>query len=250
MKMALSKIRLEIAAHSLYSAMQAEMGGADRIELCSALLTGGLTPSPGIIRLVRDKISIPIHVLIRPRLGGFVYTELEIESMINSITFCKSLGIHGVVVGCVRDSQIDEDQIKRLIRASDGMDLTFHRAFDLLNEPFAELELLIKLGFKRILTSGQAVTAWEGRDVLKKLCDQAGGRLTIMPGAGIHSKNIIDLFHATGCEAFHSSAKQPIHEEDGDHLQITTINGKVIPRFETEWHEVAAMRHKLDLQIL
>ena len=241
--MASSKIEIEIAAQSLFSARQAQKGGANRIELCMALPTGGLTPSAGIIGAVREQVSIPIHVLVRPRLGDFVYSDLELECMIKSIAFCSSVGIDGVVVGCLAGDQVNLEQMKILAQAAKDLDLTFHRAFDLVKDPFSALEDLIFLGYKRILTSGQARTAWEGRGNLRKLQTQANGRITIMPGAGINSENIIDLYLATGCRSFHGSAKKITGDMHEDPLQITAIQGRSTKRYETDWREVAAM-HK------
>ena len=198
---------LEIATHSLFSALAAQKGGADRIELCMALELGGLSPSPGLLQIVREQVHIPIHVLVRPRAGGFVYSNSEVDTMAHTIQYCKQLGADGVVVGCLtEDRLIAEDQISLLKQEAGHLDFTFHRAFDFLKNPKRALEVLSKLGVNRVLTSGQAKVAWEGRDLIKTLIQQKT-EVIIMPGAGINSNNIVDLATYTGATEFHGSAK-------------------------------------------
>ena len=199
---------LEIAANSVASAVAAEAGGADRIELCSALELGGLTPSHGMIALARERVRIPIHVLIRPRAGDFLYSDLETETMLRDIATCAALGCDGVVIGILdADGNIDMARCRALVSAAGGLDVTFHRGFDMARDPRRALEDVITLGCERVLTSGGCPTAAEGAALIRELVAQAGDRITIMPGGGINAGNIADLRAATGASEFHASAK-------------------------------------------
>ncbi len=242
-----SGILLEIAAHSLTSANAAREGGADRIELCAALQTGGLTPGPGLLELVTEQVDLPVHVLIRPRLGDFVYSDEEIKTMCTSIKWMKQLRADGVVIGCLNDHrEINQHQLATLVQAAEGLDLTFHRCFDLLRDPLRTTETLIAMGIDRILTSGQAASAWRGQSLIRDLVREFGGEITIMPGAGVKSSNVKALLQFTGCTEVHASAKQvtqPIHE---DALGITTVNATVSQqRWDSDVNEVSLLRKQL-----
>ncbi|HVV98618.1 MAG TPA: copper homeostasis protein CutC [Rhodanobacteraceae bacterium] len=200
---------LEIAANSLASALAAQEGGADRIELCASLGEGGLTPSYATIALVRERLAIPVYVLIRPRAGDFLYHDFEIETMCHDIEACARLGCDGVVIGALdADGNVAIDKCRTLIAATGSLGVTFHRAFDLTRDANAALEDIIVLGCKRVLTSGQASSASEGVAAIRTLIAQANGRIAIMPGAGINSANIAAIRGATGADEFHASAKR------------------------------------------
>ncbi|MEJ1098264.1 MULTISPECIES: copper homeostasis protein CutC [unclassified Pseudoxanthomonas] len=202
---------LEIAANSLASALAAQEGGASRIELCSALELGGLTPSPGQVALVRDKLSIPVYVLIRPRAGDFAYAEEEHATMLADIAHCAAAGCDGVVVGALTaDGDVDVTRCRELVSAANGIDVTFHRAIDVCRDPAAALEAIIGLGCARVLSSGGAASAMEGSANLRRLIEHAAGRIEIMPGAGIGAGNIAALMAATGAREFHASAKRAL----------------------------------------
>lgn len=202
---------LEIAANSLASALAAQEGGASRIELCSALELGGLTPSPGQVALVRDKLSIPVYVLIRPRAGDFAYAEEEHATMLADIAYCAAAGCDGVVVGALTaDGDVDVTRCRELVSAANGIDVTFHRAIDVCRDPATALEAIIGLGCARVLSSGGAASAMEGSANLRRLIEQAAGRIGIMPGAGIGAGNIAALMAATGAREFHASAKRAL----------------------------------------
>ncbi len=179
--------------------------GAGRVELCRDLETGGLTPSED--RIERSvAIGLPVHVLIRPRGGDFTYTEAEALQMVKEIRICRRLGARGVVIGALDgDGDVDIPLMRRLIGAAQGMDITFHRAFDRCNDPYAALEEIISLGFNRILTSGQGRNAYEGRAVLAELVRRAVRRITIMPGGGVTPENIGEIARACGAAEFHGS---------------------------------------------
>lgn len=202
---------LEIAANSLASALAAQEGGASRIELCSALELGGLTPSPGQVALVRDKLSIPVYVLIRPRAGDFAYAEEEHATMLADIAYCAAAGCDGVVVGALTaDGEVDVTRCRELVSAANGIDVTFHRAIDVCRDPATALEAIISLGCARVLSSGSAASAMDGSANLRRLIEQAAGRIEIMPGAGIGAGNIAALMAATGAREFHASAKRAL----------------------------------------
>jgi len=175
---------LEICVDNWKSAKNAEDGGADRIELCSALSEDGLTPSIGFAKKCVEELSIPIFPMIRPRKGDFHYCKEEIQVMIEDIQQLKSVGVHGIVVGILqKDRQIDEIAMRRMINAARPLPVTFHRAFDYTPDPYNALHTLINLKVDRVLTSGQQKTALEGKEILKELVAQAAGRIVIMPGA-------------------------------------------------------------------
>lgn len=200
--------QLEICANSVTSALAAQAGGADRIEFCQNLETGGTTPSHGQISTTRQHVDIGIHVLIRPRGGDFLYSDLEYEEMKADIRFCKASGCEGVVIGLLHDDgRIDIQRTAELVALAAPMHVTFHRAFDRCAEPFQALEDIIGCGCGRLLTSGLRNTAEEGISLIKELVVRAQGRIEIMPGSGINALNIQQLARETGALAFHTSAK-------------------------------------------
>lgn len=202
---------LEIAANSVASALAAQEGGADRVELCTALELGGLTPSHAQIALARERLHIPLYVLIRPRAGDFLYDDLEGETMQRDIEACAALGCDGVVLGVLdAEGQVDMPRCRALIAAAGKLGVTFHRAFDLSRDPMRALEDIVALGCERVLTSGAQASAIEGAALIRELVAQANGRLAVMPGAGITAQNIAALAAATGAREFHASAKRQL----------------------------------------
>lgn len=204
--------KLEICCGDLESVKAAVGGGADRIELCSALAVGGLTPSAGMIRSALSmRGSAAIHVLIRTREGDFLYTHDEVEAMLYDIETCRRLGAQGVVIGALRsDGTIDVDVCRRLVAAASGMSITFHRAFDLCNDPLKAIEDIIATGCDRILTSGCAPTATEGIPMLKKLNAISSGRIVILAGSGINPGNAESILTLAGVNELHASARSPM----------------------------------------
>lgn len=197
---------IEICANSIASAVNAEKAGADRIELCAELGVGGITPSYGMITEVMRKVSIPVHVLIRPRSGDFTYTDAEIEIMKKDIQFCKQIGCAGIVTGVLHsDFKLNKEHTAALFETAKGMHLTFHRAFDWVKDPLDTLANLIDLQCDTILSSGQATSAIDGIDLLIQLKHAAKNRCSIMPGGGIN-KNNVHRFKESGFEAIHCSA--------------------------------------------
>ncbi len=200
---------LEICAQSITSAQTAEKAGAHRIELCQALEIGGITPSLGTLEIVRAKIKIPVFVLIRPRAGDFVYSEAELDVMHRDILLCKKLGFEGIVIGSgTADNQLNINQMQNFLSLAKSLEVVCHRVFDRIADPFFGLEKLIEMGYSRVLTSGQGASVTEGVGVLKKLVEQAAGRIEIMAGGGVLPENIAHIAHETGVQSFHFSAKK------------------------------------------
>ena len=201
---------LEICANSYQSAINAQNAGASRIELCSNLTIGGITPPNRLLEKVSKNITIPVYVLIRPRGGDFNYSENEFSLMKESIKRCKEYGFNGIVCGILNiDNSIDIGRTKELIELSKPLSFTFHRAFDCLSNPKKSLQTLIELGIDRILTSGSQEKAENGIELLKELNQLANGKITILPGSGINSKNA-KLFKEAGFQEIHSSASKII----------------------------------------
>lgn len=202
--------KLEICCGDLQSVKGAVEGGADRIELCSALSEGGLTPSAGLIKAARMLApEIGLHVLIRPREGDFVYDEAEAECMAEDIRTAKALGADGVVIGALTpEGEIDTDLCNRLMDEAAGMSVTFHRAFDRCRDMGRALEQIAGMGCDRILTSGQAATAREGARQLAELKRLAAGRIKILAGAGVTPENAREIFDQGMADEIHASARE------------------------------------------
>lgn len=200
---------LEVCVDSVESALAAVEGGAERLELCSALIIGGLSPSPALYKAIRRRgVTLPVRAMVRPRFGDFLYTDAEKEVMLEETRAWAAAGVEGVVTGALlKDGSLDVGFLREFIAASPGLGHTLHRAFDLCADPFAALETAVELGFDTILTSGQQASAVKGADLLRRLRERAGGRLTILAGAGVSADVIPALREQTGCTAFHLSAK-------------------------------------------
>lgn len=201
-------MELEVIGFDLASCLTAQECGADRIELCANPEEGGTTPSYGMIALARKNTSIQLFPIIRPRGGDFLYTQLEFNAMIADIEQCRELGCDGVVIGMLaRDGSVDTERCAELVHRAGSMQVTFHRAFDRVKDPMTSMEEIIALGCRRILTSGLHPNVDRGKKMLRALVEAAGDRITIMPGAGVRSVNILELATFTGARAFHSSAR-------------------------------------------
>lgn len=199
---------IEICAGSIASALAAQEGGANRIELCDNLSEGGTTPSIGMITTVKKLLQIPVYVLIRPRAGDFLYTDAELDSMEADIDFCKIAGVDGFVFGVLdADGNVDEERNRRLIETAYPLPCTFHRAFDVCASPFDALEAIIECGFTRLLSSGQQASAPAGAALLGELVKRAGDRLIIMPGGGIREENAAALVKETRAVEYHASMR-------------------------------------------
>lgn len=212
-------VKLEICANSIESALNAQNGGADRVELCSELSVGGITPSKGMIQMAKELLDIPLYVLIRPRSGDFNYSIMELEIMKEDIAFCAEIGCHGVVIGALtQDRHIDQSKTTQLLQAAQFMDVTFHKAFDAVQNQFEALDTLKDLGVQRVLTSGGAETAAMGIDTLGELIDEADEEIIIMPGGSIRTENI-EILRGIGATEYHSAAMI----KGGRHADLGTI---------------------------
>ena len=198
--------KLEICCGSLDDVINAKAGGADRVELNSALFLGGLTPSMGLVREA-IKIGIPIIAMVRPREGGFCYTDAEFKCMLSDMASFVDLGVDGLVFGVLNsDGTVDYDRCAQLIKAAGDKVKVFHRAFDVVPDWKKAMEELIALGFNRILTSGQASNSIDGSETLKEMITYADGRIEILPGGGIRPHNVRKLIEISGCTQIHASA--------------------------------------------
>lgn len=207
---------LEICTNSFQSAQNAEYAGAHRIELCSELAVGGITPSFGLIEQVITGTEIELFVLIRPRSGNFCYSDDEFDIIRNDIQICKDLGCDGIVSGVLNvKNNIDIERTRELIELSKPMPFTFHRAFDVVPNAHEALEQLIEIGADRVLTSGQQKKAIEGIDLLKSLKEQAENRITIVVGGGISGENV-QPFKDAGFHEIHASASEAVHTESSE----------------------------------
>lgn len=199
---------IEACINGHISGMEAQKGGASRAELCAALPEGGTTPSYGEICRTVSMLDIPVNVIIRPRGGDFLYTRSEAEVMLADIRICRQAGAAGVVIGALtKYGEIDTELCRILVKEAEGMDITFHRAFDMAADPFRAAEAVMECGCRRILTSGQAPTAREGAELISRLIARYGNRITVMPGCGINDRNIAEIERITGAHEFHMSGK-------------------------------------------
>jgi copper homeostasis protein len=202
------RILIEICTYSLEYAIAAQAGGADRVEFCAGPAEGGTTPSAGSIELVRQHLQIGLNVLIRPRGGDSLYTAQEFAAMKRDILLCKRLGVDGVVLGVLLpNGHVDRERTAELVDLARPMSVTFHRAFDMAADPINALEDVVVLGCDRILTSGQAVSAMDGANLIAQLVQRAGDRVILMPGGGVRDTNLSVLAAKTGAREFHSSAR-------------------------------------------
>ena len=198
---------LEICCGSIDDAIQAQAGGADRIELCSAMFLGGLTPSLGTVQVAREHLTIPIMAMVRPRTGGFCYTDAEFATMERDSEAPLANGADGLVFGILEPAgNIDVKRTRRLRELTGGKQSVFHRAFDVTPDPFRALDQLIDLGITRVLTSGQRSSALEAADLIHRLIDHARGRIEILPGGGIRLHNVEEVVARTGCNQVHMTA--------------------------------------------
>jgi copper homeostasis protein len=254
-------ILVEICVDSVSSCRIAESSGANRLELCCSLIEGGLTASYGLISNARKAVKIPIHVLIRPRAGDFNYSETELLTCLSDIAMCKQLTIEGIVIGVLNpDSSIDLSAMQRIIDAAKPMNITFHRAFDMIKEPFAALDQLILLNqqnysnndnkpvIQRVLTSGQAISAIEGRENVCKYRDYLSEKkssLILMPGAGINEENVIDLLKSTQCNEVHASTRCVVKSLMQFHQKSVYMGGEKHNTVDSEYEIKQADPEKL-----
>jgi len=221
---------LEISVESVQAAVAAERGGAQRIEFCSNAREGGTTPSPELLRVVRERVPIPIFSMNRPRGGNFVYSDAEFEAMRRDVETAKELGMDGIVLGLLDvDGQVDVARTKRLVERARPLPVTYHRAFDECVDLRKSLEDVVKTGATRLLTSGGKRTAPEALEVLGELVRMAGERVILMPGSGLHAGNIREAVQRTGAREYHAGLSSVVAD--------STAN---IDAFEEEVRRLAA----------
>ncbi|GAB3534130.1 copper homeostasis protein CutC [Pontibacter brevis] len=209
-----NRLTLEICIDSVASAIAAEQGGAQRVELCDYLAGGGTTPSAGMIEVVRKSIHIGLHVLIRPRRGDFLYSAAEFDVMKRDIALCRELGADGVVIGLLsKDGNIDTARTQELMEHAGLLSITFHRAFDLTPDPVKALDDLLQLKVHRLLTSGQQETALQGAALIKELNERAAGKLIVMPGSGVNPANVREIVAKTGVSEVHASVRRSVQSD-------------------------------------
>ncbi len=207
--MSSSRILLEVCVDSVAGASAAQRGGADRIELCSGLAEGGITPSAGLIRAVVEATSLPVMVMIRPRGGSFVYSASEFAVMQADIEFAKTARVSGVVFGVLDHAcRIDLDACRQLVDLARPLLVTFHRAIDAVQDIAQALEALIELQVERVLTSGQAKTVVNGLENVARMVDTYGREISIMPGAGVRPENAREIIRQSGATEIHGTASE------------------------------------------
>ena len=213
------RIFLELCIGCAEDAVIAQQAGANRVELCSALMLGGLTPSAGTIAEVKATVDIPFVAMVRPRGGGFCYSESDFNVMLRDAAVAIELGADGIVFGILTEAgEVDIDRSRQLLEIAQGKQTVFHRAFDVVPDPQAALEQLIDLGVTRVLSSGQEDSAYNGASLIRDLIEQSAGRIEILPGGGIDRFNLDDVIARTGCEQVHIAV--PTTRSD------TSVNGR------------------------
>lgn len=239
-----NRILLEIPIASPDDAAAAATGGADRLELNSALPLGGLTPSLGLLDAVRTQTQLPIMVMIRPRPGGFCYSPADLDLMRRDIDLALEHGAHGIVFGVLKeDGGIDMARCGEIVRRIAGRaPAIFHRAFDLTPEPFAALDALIELGFRRVMTSGQEQTAAKGAELIAKLIEQARGRIEILPAGGINSTNVTELLSRTGCNQVHCGLRTKRVDRSASHRRGISFGSMQFPEDQFDSTDGDAVR--------
>lgn len=224
------KILLEICCGSIDDAIEAEKGGADRVELGSALFLGGLTPSLGTIREAKRRLQIPVVVMVRPRGAGFCYTEAEMATMERDTEAAMAEGADGVVFGILRpDGNIDVDRCKRLRRLAGERQAVFHRAFDVTPDAFRALDELMEMDMTRVLTSGQKDSVAEGAELIRRLRERAGERIEILPGGGIRPYQLQEVVERTGCRQVHLTAWKTTTDASTYANRGVTFGGALYP---------------------
>jgi copper homeostasis protein len=229
-------VTLEVCVDSLVALHAAEKGGADRIELCADLQSGGMTPSSGFMKAARKSTRLPIFAMVRPFPGDFIYGNQEKQAILYDIHALKDLGADGIVGGALTlHGEIDQPFLDEMVAAAWPLPFTFHRAFDLVHNPEHALQRLIEAGVKRLLTSGQAPNAVEGADLIARLVKEAGDILSVMPGSGMTPENIPLIIQKTGVREIHGSFRAPTSvKKTGNTLKglglpamLTTNTGQV-----------------------
>ncbi|MDO5734085.1 MAG: copper homeostasis protein CutC [Eubacteriales bacterium] len=221
---------LEIACGSAWDAIEAAAGGADRVEFCSAMFLGGLTPSYGSFVTARRDCRIPMYVMLRPREASFAYNDYEYNVIKEDAKIFLEAGAEGLVLGLLTpDNDLDLERLKDFRETFPDAELVFHRAFDIVNDWRSAMESLIELGFKRILSSGQAPNVIIGKEKLKSMNEAAQGRIEIMPGGGLKPFFLAELLEYTGVSSVHMNLRRPVRDASGDMTNGIHFGGALYP---------------------
>ena len=246
----MARILLEIIALTVEDCIAAESGGADRVELCAAITTGGLTPSLGTLIEAKKSAGIPIMAMVRPRAGGFCYSVEDLAVMQRDATLLMEHGADGIVFGMLQsDGTVDVERCKKMREIAKGREAVFHRAFDVTPRPLEALDQLIELGFTRVLTSGQKKSAVQGQELLRRMIEQAAGRIEVMPGGGVRPHNVREIVDVTGCTQVHLTAFSARCDRSTSNSPIMFGNlpGAPTPSYEcVDQEAVERMRETLD----
>lgn len=247
----MTKITLEICAASVEDCVIAQSGGADRVELNSALMMGGLTPSAGTLREARQRVQIPIIAMIRPRASGFCYSATEFCVMQRDVETAFEQGVDGIAFGILTsEGDIDIHRCRQIVSLAQGRTVVFHRAFDVAGDPGKALEQLIELGVHRIMTSGQEASAYNGAARIREFIGKAAGRIEILPAGGINRFTLQDVIERTGCDQVHASLSTSAVDASTRGRPQVTFGGSLTPpedRFgATDGKAVAMVRRMLD----
>ena len=233
---------LEVCANSVQSAINAQIAGAKRIELCENLFIGGTTPSYGCIKTTRERVDIAINILIRPRIGDFIYSDIEFEQIKNDILVAKQLGVNGIVCGILLpNGEVDTERTAELVELSKPLTFTFHRAFDFTPDPYKALEDIIKTGATHILTSGQKNKAADSVDLLRELVKKAANRVAILPGSWINANTIKRIVN-TGANEFHMSGVKDVESKMIYRKENLTLNGNSLPDYVNQISDVESIK--------
>ncbi len=231
---------LEICVDTFEGACRAVEGGADRIELCSALSEGGLTPSAGLMSAAA-RLSVPCYAMIRPRSGLFRFSDTEVDIMLGDIATARRAGLAGVVLGVqIADGALSVPVLQKLVEAADRLGKSLHRVIDVVPDPLVAIDQAIDLGFERVLTSGAQPFAPDGADLIKEMVLRAGGRVSVMPGCGVTPENVVNLLRSTGAKEVHAACRQRV-PGDPAFSDFDPTSG----RFETSVSEVQSMASAL-----
>jgi copper homeostasis protein len=240
-----SGVRVEVCADSVASAVAAQRGGAARVELCSGLIEGGITPSAGLIEMTRAAVGLGIQVMIRPRGGDFLYDEDEFRTMRRDIELAKTLRADGVVLGLLDvNGNVDVQRTRELVEVSRPLAVTFHRAFDMTSDLFRALEDICAAGVDRVLTSGGKQTAQEGLATIKELVQRAKGRIVVMAGSGIKPKNARSLIESTGVGEIHVGLRGEVEgpmRYRNSQITLGAVQGREYQRFVVREEDVARL---------
>jgi len=237
---------LEVCANSVQSAINAQIAGAKRIELCENLFIGGTTPSYGCIKTTRERVDIAINILIRPRIGDFLYSDIEFEQIKSDILVAKQLGVNGIVCGILLpNGEVDIKRTKELVELSKPLTFTFHRAFDFTPDPFKALEDIILTGATHLLTSGQRNKAVDSVDLLGELVKKAANRIAIMPGSGINDDTIKSIVN-TGATEFHMSGVKDTESKMIYRKENLTLNGNSLSDYVNQISDVESIKKVID----